>query len=152
MSISIDKLLKMLEEPFTYKDSAFHRIFAFFCELILIIKYFYINIPFFIKLLAGLPVLYFGTFVYFWYAAFVIWTKIRDMFFRYNFSDKDFSIRKYLKTNLMRQLLFIILGLFMYFYYKEPFGWVCFIYAVPMTLITAGYIAPGIDRRIYKEL
>lgn len=150
MSISIDKLLKMLDEPFTYKEDRFHRILAFFCELILIIKYIYINVPFIIKLLIGFPVLFFGIFVYVWYAIFIIWTKLIDVFFRYNFSGKDFSIRKYLKANLMRQLLFIILGLFMYFYYKEPFGWACFIYAVPMTLITAGYIAPEIDRRIYK--
>ena len=152
MSIDIDKLLKMLEEPFTYKDGFFHHIFVFICKIILISRYFYFNIPFFLKLFIGLPVLYFGTLVYFWYAIFIIWTKIIDLHFRYKFSVEDFSISGFCKINLVRQLLFVFLGLFMWSYYKEPIGRFCFLYAIPMTLITAAYISPEIERRLYKEL
>lgn len=151
MTFDMDKLLRMLDEPFTYKDGTFDKIFAFWCELILIIRYVYINTNLFLKLLIGLPMLYFGMAVYVCYAIFVIWTKFIDLLFRYNFSDENFSIRKYLRINLIRQTLFLIVGIFMYFYYRQPWGWVCFVYAVPMTLISAGYIAPEFDRRIYTE-
>lgn len=151
MTVDIDKLLRLLDEPFTYKDGAFDKLYSFVCELILIIRYFYINTNLFMKLLIGLPVLYFGVPVYAAYAIFVIWTKLIDIWFKYNFSDEDFSIRKYLRTNIIRQILFLLVGIFMYFYYQKTLGWLCFIYSIPMTLIAAGYIAPGFDRRIYKE-
>lgn len=151
MTFDIDKLLRMLDEPFTYKDGTFDKLFAFWCKLILIIKYLYVNLNLLLKLLIGLPVLYFGITVYVCYAIFVIWTKCIDLFFRYNFSDENFSIRKYLRVNLIRQTLFLMVGIFMYFYYKQPWGWVCFVYAVPMALVSAGYIAPEFDRRIYTE-
>lgn len=151
MKFDLDRLLRMLEEPFTYKDSTYHKFFKFICELILIIRYVYICIPLLIKLLIGLPALYFGIPVYVWYAVFVLWTELIDIRFQYNFSAETFSLRRYIKINFLRQLLFVFTFIFMYAYYKVPYGWVCFIYSVFMLILSAGYIAPDIDRRIYKE-
>lgn len=151
MKFDIDRLLKMLEEPFTYKDTAYHKFLKFICELILIIRYFYICQPLILKLLIGLPVLYFGISVYVWYAVFVVWTKVIDEYFLYDLSAETFSMRKYFKINFLRQLLFIFTFIFMYVYYKVPLGWICFIYTVFMLMLASGYIAPEFDRRIYAR-
>lgn len=145
-----ESLEEILKEPFTYKDSAIHRGWNVFCRSALACRYVYMKTPFLIKLLAGAPLFYFSWMVYLSYFFFVIWSIVLNCKFRYNYSEKTFTIKQYFKVYFFKNVLFIMVAIFMYQYYFYKWGWLCFIYSLPMLLISIAYVLPIFDRRIYK--
>ena len=145
-----DSLKEILKEPFTYRDSAIHRGWNAFCRAALACRFVYMKIPFILKLLLGAPLFFFSWMVYLSYFFFVIWSVILNVKFRYNYSEKTFTIAEYFKIYLFKNVLFISVALFMYQYYFYKWGWLCFIYSLPMLLISIAYVLPIFDKRIYK--
>ena len=145
-----ESLEEILKEPFTYKDSAIHRGWNIFCRTSLACRYIYMKTPFLLKLLIGLPLFYFGWQLYLMYFFFILWSIILNCKFRYDYSEETFTIKHYFKVYLLKNILFIAVALFMYEYYFFKWGWLCFIYTLPMLLISMAYVLPMFDKRIYK--
>lgn len=147
-----DNINKILKTPFTCKDNIFADFWIKFCTMTLIMRYIYSRIPVSFKIILGLPVMSFGLKIYVIYLSFVLMAECIEVYCRYDFSSENFSFIKYFRTFFTKNILFLITGLFMHEYYLNPHGHCCFIYAMPMAVISAGYILPIFDQRIYNDI
>ncbi len=145
---TIEILDKMLTDPFTIRDGKLFKFLNNFCKISLALRFIFMNMNLFIKLLIGLPTLYFGFWVYGFYAFYVCWCDYLDNNCRYDFSGTNFSLRKYFRVLFLKHLLFYMTAFFMYAYYLHPRGWICTVYSLPMAIIAAGYTIPVFDKRI----
>lgn len=147
---TIEELDAMLDEPFTCKNTRLTKCWSVFCQITLIFRVIYMKIPFLIKLIIGLPLLFLTKQTYMAYAIYVCWTKYLDIRSTYNFKDPEFSIKKYFKIYLLKNMLLIWGAYFLSRAHYSPWGAACFIYAIPMAIIAMGYILPIFDKRIYE--
>ena len=143
-----DTILEAVEKPFFVKDTFIFKVLTFLCKITIFVKFIYMKTHVLIKYLIGLPLLFFNWQSYAFYLMFVIWSRVLDTKFHYDFSVKDFSLRYYFKVLLLRVCLFIILALMMDFYYRAPMGWLGFIYSLPMSFLAVGYVVPIFDYRL----
>lgn len=109
------------------------------------------KIPFIIKLLTGGPIFILGWQVALPYYCFIFWSELLDKKYRYDYVEETFTIRKYFKAYLFKNILFLATFLFTYKYYFYDYGWVCAIYTIPMLLVSTGYVLPIFDKRIYNN-
>lgn len=151
VNLKPEHLIEILQEPFSYRDGKWGKFWTNFCKTVLIFRYMYMSIPFIVKVAIGLPLLFYGKGVCLAYMLFVIWSLFLDKFYHYNFSEDKFYFREYFKTYFLKNILYFLTAYFMYKYYFFKFGWLCFMYSIPMLLITFGYVLPIFDKRIYSE-
>ncbi len=144
----LEILDNMLKDPFTVHDGKFYGFLNKFCKISLAFRFIFMNINFFVKLILGLPTLFFGPLVYGFYMFFVCWCDYLDRHARYDFSGGTFSLRKYFRVLFLNHLLFYMTAFFMYAYYLHPNGWICFIYSLPMAIISTAYTVPVFDKRL----
>ena len=145
-----DGIIEAVDAPFFLKDTFLTRILTFLCKIIMIVKFLYSKFSDKLKFALGLPLFLFGWKTYLFYGIFVIWTKILDQKYTYDFSGKNFSLKSYFNVLLLRILLFIITGLMMDCYYAAPLGLIGFIYAVPMAFVSVGYSVPVFEYRLSR--
>lgn len=145
-----DGIIEAVDTPFFLKDTFSTRILTFLCKIIMLVRFLYSKFSDKVNFALGLPLFLFGWKTYLFYGIFVMWTKILDQKYTYVFSEEKFSLKTYFNVLLLRILLFIITGLMMDSYYAEPFGWMGFIYAVPMALIAVGYSVPVFEYRLSR--
>ena len=141
---------RILEDPFTYRDGKFATMFQKLCTLALCTRVVYMKLPLPIRIIIGLPTLFWGLKVFIIYCGFAIWTKLLDNKCRYTYEASENFIQKYFRTQILKSILYFITAYFMFSYYESPLGWLCFIYSVPMLIISVGYVLPIFDKRIYK--
>ncbi len=147
---TIEQLDEMLDEPFSCKSTRYTKYWTLFCQITLIFRVIYLKIPFFVKLLIGLPLILLTTQTYMAYAIYVCWSKFLDVRSVYNFKDPEFSIKKYFKIYLLKNMLLIWGAYFISRAHFSPWGICSLIYAIPMAIVAVGYILPIFDKRIYK--
>ncbi len=143
-----DSISKM---PFTIREELPYRVWSKFCQITLFVRCVYIEIPVLIRILAGLPILYWGIVTYASFCVFVIWTYILDRHYKYNYSYENFSMKNYFKTNLLKLVLFLITIVFIAVCIHKAFDWICSIYAFIMCVLAAGYTMPQFDKILYSE-
>jgi len=146
----IDELDEMLDEPFTAKTGKYIKWWTLFCQITLIFRVVYLRIPFILKIILGLPLIFLTKQTYMSYLIFVVWAKFLDIRSVYNFKDPEFSIRKYFKTYMLKNMLLVWGAYFISRANMHPWGAVAYIYAIPMCFVALGYILPIFDKRIYK--
>ena len=145
-----DRIREMLSEPFSYRDNWLINSWIYFCKTVLIVRYLFMIAPFYLKVLIGVPLYFFDQKVFITYILFIIWAMYLDKQYQYDYKESTFTIRRYFKVYLFKNVLFIAAALFMYEYYFHPYGWICSIYSIPMLLVAVGYVLPIFDKRIYK--
>lgn len=145
------ELNKMLEEPFSYRDNKLVNSWIFFCKVLLCSRYIYMKTPFIVKLLLSIPIYFLDWHVSIPYYCFIFWSVLLDKKYRYDYSEETFTIRRYFKVYLFKNVLYLATFLFAYRYYFHPYGWYYSVYMVPMLLIATGYVLPIFDRRIYNN-
>lgn len=143
-----DNVLEAVEKPFFVRDTFIFKGLTFLCQITVLVRFIYMKTHVIIKYLIGLPLLLFNWQSYAFYFLFVIWSRVLDTRFHYDFSGTDFSLKYYFKVLFFRLLLFIITALMMDAYYRAPFGWLGFIYSLPMCFLAVGYTVPVFDYRL----
>ncbi len=146
-----EELNGMLQVPFTYRDHTGADFWRGFCTVTLCVRYVYMKLPILLKFFIGSPLFLFSFNVFVAYFLFVTWSLVLDTLYHYDFSEQTFSIRRYFKIYFLKNILFFMVAFFMYEYYFFKFGWLCFIYSIPMLFISIGYVLPIFDKRIYKQ-
>lgn len=143
-----DNVLEAVEKPFFVRDTFIFKGLTFLCKITVLVRFIYMKTHVIIKYLIGLPLLLFNWQSYAFYFLFVIWSRVLDTRFHYDFSGTDFSLKYYFKVLFFRLLLFIVTALMMDAYYRAPFGWLGFIYSLPMCFLAVGYTVPVFDYRL----
>ncbi len=143
-----DTILEAVEKPFFVKDTFIFKVLTVLCQITILVRFIYLKTHVIIKYLLGVPLLLFNWQSFVFYFLFVIWSRILDTRFHYDFSVTAFSLKYYFKVLFLRLLLFIITALMMDAYYREPFGWLGFIYSLPMCFLAIGYTVPVFDYRL----
>lgn len=143
-----DSISKM---QFTIREELPYRILAKFCQITLFVRCIYIETSLLLRLLAGLPILFWGNFTYASFCVFVIWTYILDRHYKYNYSYENFSMKNYFKINFLKLGLFLITIVYIAVCLHKAFDWICSIYAFIMCVLAAGYTMPQFDKILYSD-
>ena len=147
----IETLKYINKIQFTIRDELPFRIWSKFCSITLSIRYVYIVLPLFLRLLIGLPILIWGISPYLFFTAYAVWSYLLDLYFKYNYSYIQFSLKKFLITNLLKLCLFIIVYFYVSSYMGKNFTFICTTYAILMCIIATGYTMPLFDRILYGD-